>query len=200
MDRQILFDRNTTNAHGGFINKKIHFQVYKNEQTFSYTITANPLSVKSTCRWNHTPMEQCISWPNAIWRNDVAPSTSTSTSCLNKGFSIRILMLGMMGLDNPLSMLSLSPTVPLVDRQIFFDMNTPNVNGGFINKKYIFKYIKMSKIRAIQLQWIHCQWNQLVSGIVLQWNSVSVGQMQFDEMMSHPQHQLQLGVSIRGSQ
>jgi hypothetical protein len=61
-------------------------------------------------------------------------------------------MLGMMGLDNPLSMLSLSPTVPLVDRQIFFDMNTPNVNGGFINKKYIFKYIKMSKIRAIQLQ------------------------------------------------
>ncbi len=159
----------------------------------------NPLSVKLTCRWNHTPMEQCISQPNAIWQNDVAPSTSTSTSCPNKGFSIRILMLGMMKLDNPLSILSPSPTIWWIGRFYLTGIQPMHVVDSS-TKKYIFKYIKMSKLGAIQLRRIHCQWNQLVGGIILQWNSVSVSQMRFDKMTLHPQHQLLLAVPIRGSQ
>ncbi len=53
----------------------------------------------------------------------------------------------------------------------------------------------MSKVLAKLWSWLYyCNWNLLVRGIVLQWNSVSVRQMQFDEMTSHPQHQLQLAV------
>ncbi len=46
------------------------------------------------------------------------------------------------GLDN-------SPTTPLVDWPIFFVESTPNVHGGFIDKKYVSKYMKISKIGAM---------------------------------------------------
>ncbi len=38
----------------------------------------------------------------------------------------------------------------------FLSENTPNVHVGFINQKYISKYIKMSKIGSILCHRIHC--------------------------------------------
>jgi hypothetical protein len=55
---------------------------------------------------------------------------------------------GYIELDQPIRILSPSPTMPLVDWP-FFVRNTTSVHGGFIDKKYIYKYMKICKIGAM---------------------------------------------------